>query len=92
MELCGVGLWTWSPRQQRFISEGLEIDPLRTVGHNTIPAHAVSAPMRSEEEVREQYEFLREQLEDEEMNHRGVEELFTHYKRALGWVLEEEHM
>ena len=48
--------------------------------------------MRSEEEVREQYEFLREQLDDEEMNHRGVEELFTHYTRALGWVLEEEHM
>ena len=48
--------------------------------------------MRSEEEVREQYEFLREQLEDEEMKPRGVEELFTHYKRALGWVLEEEHM
>lgn len=48
--------------------------------------------MRSEEEVREQYEFLREQLDDEEMNHRGVEELFTHYKRVLGWVLEEEHM
>ncbi|SFR30656.1 MULTISPECIES: hypothetical protein [Halorubrum] len=48
--------------------------------------------MRSEEEVREQYEFLREQLDDEEMSHRGVEELFTHYKRAIGWVLEEEHM
>ncbi|SMO45240.1 hypothetical protein [Halorubrum cibi] len=48
--------------------------------------------MRSEEEVREQYEFLREELADEDMSHRGVEELFTHYKRALGWVLEEEHM
>ena len=48
--------------------------------------------MRSESEVREQYEFLCEQLDDEEMNHRGVEELFTHYKRALGWVLEEEHL
>jgi len=48
--------------------------------------------MRSEDEVREQYEFLRAQLDDEEMKHRGVEELFTHYKRALGWVLEEEHM
>ncbi len=35
--------------------------------------------MRSESEVREQYEFLIEQLEDEEMTHRGVEELFTHY-------------
>lgn len=48
--------------------------------------------MRSEEEVRDQYEFLAEQLESEEMRHRGVRELFTHYKRALGWVLEEEHM
>ncbi|SFR58835.1 hypothetical protein [Halogeometricum limi] len=48
--------------------------------------------MRSEEEVREQYEFLKEELASEEMRHRGVEELFTHYKRALGWVLEEEHM
>jgi hypothetical protein len=48
--------------------------------------------MRSEEDVREQYEFLQEQLESEEMRHQGVRELFTHYKRALGWVLEEEHM
>ena len=62
------------------------------LGHNTIRDGSVPSYMRSEEEVREQYEFLREQLEDEEMNHRGVEELFTHYKRALGWVLEEEHM
>jgi hypothetical protein len=61
-------------------------------GHNTMPGRAVSASMRSEDEIREQYEFLREQLDDEEMSHRGVEELFTHYKRALGWVLEEEHM
>ena len=48
--------------------------------------------MRSEEEVREQYEYLREQLDDEDMRHEGVKELFSHYKRALGWVLEEEHM
>lgn len=48
--------------------------------------------MRSEEEVREQYAFLVEQLEDEEMRHEGVRELFTHYRRALGWVLEEEYM
>jgi len=61
-------------------------------GHNTIPARTVPAPMRSEDDIREQYEFLREQLDDEEMSHRGVEQLFTHYKRALGWVLEEEHM
>jgi hypothetical protein len=59
---------------------------------NTIRDRAVSVSYALEEEVREQYEFLREQLEDEEMKHRGVEELFTHYKRALGWVLEEEHM
>ncbi|MFB6111485.1 MAG: hypothetical protein ABEJ35_03005 [Halobacteriaceae archaeon] len=48
--------------------------------------------MRSEEEIREQYEYLKDQLESEDMRHRGVEELFTHYRRALGWVLEEEHM
>jgi hypothetical protein len=48
--------------------------------------------MRDEEEVREQYEFLTEQLADDDMRHQGVRELFTHYKRALGWVLEEEHM
>jgi len=48
--------------------------------------------MRSEEEIREQYEFLREQLDAEEMRHNGVEELFTHYERALGWVLEEKHL
>jgi len=48
--------------------------------------------MRDEAEVREQYEFLSEQLDDEEMRHEGVRELFTHYKRALGWVLEEEYM
>jgi hypothetical protein len=48
--------------------------------------------MRPESEIREQYEFLCEQLEDEEMRHKGVRELFTHYRRALGWALEEEHM
>jgi hypothetical protein len=48
--------------------------------------------MRDEAEVREQYEFLTEQLADDDMRHQGVRELFTHYKRALGWVLEEEHM
>jgi hypothetical protein len=48
--------------------------------------------MRSEAEVREQYEFLTEQLESEEMRHQGVREMFTYYRRALGWVLEEEHM
>jgi hypothetical protein len=48
--------------------------------------------MRSEAEVREQYEFLAEQLDSEEMRHEGVREMFTYYRRALGWVLEEEHM
>ena len=48
--------------------------------------------MRSEDEIRDQYEFLREQLESEEMRHDRVRLLFTHYKRALGWVLEEEHI
>ncbi|MGB9953305.1 hypothetical protein ACOZ4F_13030 [Haloarcula marismortui] len=48
--------------------------------------------MRSEDEIREQYEFLVEQLDDEEMSHERVRMMFTHYKRALGWVLEEEHI
>ncbi|MFW5934590.1 MAG: hypothetical protein ACOCSD_02115 [Halolamina sp.] len=48
--------------------------------------------MRDESEIREQYEFLQEQLESEEMNHEGVREMFTYYRRALGWVLEEEHI
>ncbi|GAB3687150.1 hypothetical protein GCM10028857_19940 [Salinarchaeum chitinilyticum] len=48
--------------------------------------------MRSEEEIREQYEYLSEQLEDDDMRHEGVRELFSHYKRAIGWVLEEEHI
>lgn len=48
--------------------------------------------MRDEEEIREQYEFLKEHLESEEMRHDGVERMFTYYKRALGWVLEEEHI
>lgn len=48
--------------------------------------------MRDEDEIREQYEFLTEHLESEEMNHDGVEQMFTYYKRAIGWVLEEEHM
>lgn len=55
------------------------------------PAY-VGHTMRSKEDVREQYEYLSEQLESEEMRHEGVRELFSHYKRALGWVLEEEHM
>lgn len=48
--------------------------------------------MRSEEEVREQYEFLKQELEDENMRHQGVRQMFTYYKRALGWVLEEEYI
>lgn len=48
--------------------------------------------MRDEEEIRERYEFLLEHLEDEEMNHEGVRKMFTFYKRALGWVLEEEYI
>ncbi len=48
--------------------------------------------MRDETEIRAQYEFLKAELEGEEMNHEGVRQLFTHYRRALGWVLEEEHM
>jgi len=48
--------------------------------------------MRDEEEIREQYEFLQEQLDSEEMNLEGVREMFTYYKRALVWLLEEEHI
>ncbi|MFB6125277.1 MAG: hypothetical protein ABEJ59_04900 [Halanaeroarchaeum sp.] len=48
--------------------------------------------MRSEDEIREQYEFLAEQLDSAEMRHEGIREMFTYYKRALGWVLEEEHI
>jgi len=48
--------------------------------------------MRDEAEIREQYEFLKEELEDEDMNHEGVRQMFTYYKRALGWVLEEEYI
>ena len=48
--------------------------------------------MREESEIREQYEFLEEQLDSEEMEHAGVKQMFMYYRRALGWVLEEEHM
>lgn len=48
--------------------------------------------MREEAEIREQYEFLKEQLESDEMRHEGVREMFTYYRRALGWALEEEQM
>jgi hypothetical protein len=51
-----------------------------------------TAHMRDEAEIREQYEFLKEQLDDEEMNHEGVRRMFTYYERALGWVLGEKHM
>lgn len=50
----------------------------------------VEYPMREEAEIREQYEFLVEQLDSDEMRHEGVKRLFSHYRRALGWVLEEE--
>lgn len=48
--------------------------------------------MRDEDEIRDQYEYLQSQLESDEMRHDGVEKMFTYYKRALGWVLEEEHI
>lgn len=48
--------------------------------------------MRDEETIREQYEFLREELADDEMTNERVRQMFTYYRRALGWVLEEEHM
>ncbi|MEF8775589.1 MAG: hypothetical protein V5A43_03675 [Haloarculaceae archaeon] len=61
--------------------------------------------MREEAEIRKRYEFLSDQLEeeetkhdglrlaDEEMNHDGIQmKMLTFYKRALGWALEEERM
>ena len=48
--------------------------------------------MRDESEVREQYEFLAEQLDSEEMRHESIRQMFTYYRRALGWVLEEEYI
>ncbi|WP_207587999.1 hypothetical protein [Halomontanus rarus] len=48
--------------------------------------------MRDEDEIRDQYEYLQSQLESDDMRHDGVEQMFTYYKRALGWVLEEEHI
>ena len=62
------------------------------MGTNLFASSVEATSMRDEEEIREQYEFLKEQLESEEMKHRGIEEMFTHYKRALGWVLEEEYI
>lgn len=59
-------------------------------GWSATGTHRVS--MRDESEIREQYEFLAEELDSEEMRHDGVREMFTYYKRALGWVLEEEHI
>jgi hypothetical protein len=57
-----------------------------------IPTAPVSDGMRDEAEIREQYEFLKEQLDSEEMKHESVRQMFTYYRRALGWALEEEHM
>jgi len=61
-------------------------------GCGFFPSADLPAGMRSEEEVREQYEFLKEELDDEDMRHEGVRQMFTYYRRALGWVLEEEHI
>ena len=60
--------------------------------HGVFAAAARTAGMRDEAEIREQYEFLQEQLDSEEMNHEGVRQMFTYYKRALGWTLEEEYI
>jgi hypothetical protein len=47
--------------------------------------------MREEAEIREQYEFLTEKL-DEGVKNRNIRGMFTYYRRALGWVLEEEYI
>lgn len=57
-----------------------------------MPEAIQHATMRTEEEIREQYEFLKDELDDEEMRHEGVRRMFTYYRRALGWVLEEEYI
>ncbi len=62
------------------------------VGRTFLRLEQLLTRMRDEEEIREQYEFLKEHLESEDMNHDGVEQMFTFYKRALGWTLEEEHI
>jgi hypothetical protein len=59
---------------------------------NFLPARDRRWAMRDEEEIREQYEFMKNELDDEDMNHEGVRQMFTYYKRALGWVLEEEYI
>ncbi len=62
------------------------------VRQNRFGGARVRNSMRDESEIREQYEFLQEQLSDEDMRHENIRRMFTYYKRALGWVLEEEHM
>ena len=74
-----------------------DIVPAASVGGTLREVNALCPPvprwdMRTEEEIREQYEFLKEELDDENMNHEGVRQMFTYYRRALGWALEEEHM
>lgn len=71
---------------------GCRIENDRDRVHRFLPPAPVFPSMRSEDEIREQYEFLKEELEDEEMRHEGVRQMFTYYRRALGWVLEEEHI
>lgn len=61
-------------------------------GRDSYPASPRSGRMRDEQEVREQYEFLKAELESEGMRHENTRRLFTFYKRALGWVLEEEYI
>lgn len=61
-------------------------------GRSFLGWHDDLSSMRDEAEIREQYEFLKDELDDEEMRHEGVRQMFTYYKRALGWVLEEEYI
>ena len=68
------------------------VSPLDDVAPVFLGSISLCYGMRTEEEIREQYEFLVEELDDEEMNHEGVRQMFTYYKRALGWVLEEEYI
>lgn len=47
--------------------------------------------MREKEEVRRVYEEFKDDLESEKIGNDEVRELLTRYKRALGWVLEDDY-
>jgi hypothetical protein len=78
-------------RRRTDLSRSKREQAVRNV-NRPITVAAIYRRMRDKEEIREQYEFLQEQLDSEDMNHESVRQMFTYYKRALGWALEEEHI